>query len=120
MAQTNVQVLQSDLQAIAKTCQDLAAQILKFARHIGAFQASDMDLLNDDGRWDFDRDDYTTVITWLMGSPAAADLQRKSNESWPRYAARLSKYVGWQMDTDTLRRRYNSRLEQKKVANSRK
>ena len=68
----------------------------------------------------FDENDYTAVVTWLMNSPAAAGMQRKLHESWPRYATRLSKYVGWKMDTDTLRRRYNSRLEQKKVADSKK
>ena len=112
----DLQVLQDALRAMVRMHRDYADLMATVLTVIGSM---DLDNLSVE-TWAFDENDYTAVVTWLMNSPAAESMQRKLHESWPRYATRLSKYVGWKMDTDTLRRRYNSRLEQKKVADSKK
>lgn len=105
MEPNTIQVLQADMRAIAKTYQDLAAQILVFSRHIGALQASDMDEMDDEWSWEFDQNDYSTLSTWLVKDPWAQKHKAKHpTESWPVYAIRISKYVGWDVDDKTLRR----------------
>ena len=112
----DLQVLQDALQAMVRMHRDYADLMATVLTVIGSM---DLDNLSVE-TWAFDENDYTSVVTWLMNSPVAESMQRKPHESWPRYATRLSKYVGWKMETDTLRRRYNSRLEQKRVADSKK
>lgn len=105
MAQTNVQVLQSDLQAIAKTYQDLAERILAFSRHLHSTNPTDLENLPQEMGWKFPVNDYSTLSTWLTKDPWALENKSKwKTESWPAYAARLTTYVGWDVDSKTLRR----------------
>ena len=110
------QVLLETLQAMARMHRDYADLLATVLTVIGSVNPDGLSL----EPYDFPENDYSCVITWLMTSKLAVSFHRKPNESWPRYATRLSKYVGWRMDADTLRRRYNSRIEQKKLADSTK
>ena len=119
MAQTNVQVLQSDLQAIAKTVTDLASLINLLSRHIAALDPSALDGLVEHD-WLFEENNYSNLIAWLFSARTATKWQRHRNESWPKYATRLSKHAGWQIDADTLRRRFVAKSEHQKAALSEK
>ena len=118
MKQNNdFQVLQEALRAMVRMHRDYADLLATVLTIIGSVNPDSLSL---EEPYEFPANDYTCVITWLMTSKLAVSLHRKPNESWPRYATRLSKYVGWRMDADTLRRRYNSRMEQNKLASSEK
>ena len=108
----DLQVLQDALRAMVRMHRDYADLLATVLTIIGSVNPDSLSL----EPYDFPENDYSCVITWLMTSKLAMSMTRKPNESWPRYATRLSKYVGWRMDADTLRRRYNSRMEQKKLA----
>ena len=117
MKQKNdLQVLQDALRAMVRMHRDYAEKLAVVLTVIGSVNPDSLSL----EPYEFPANDYSCVITWLMTSKLAVSFHRKPNESWPRYATRLSKYVGWRMDADTLRRRYNSRMEQKKLADSTK
>lgn len=116
MKQKNdLQVLQDALRAMVRMHRDYADQLVTVLTVIGYVNPDSLSL---EEPYEISANDYTCVISWLMTLKYAESLHRKPNESWPRYATRLSKYVGWRMDADTLRCRYNSRMEQKKVADS--
>lgn len=97
--QTNyLQVLHSKLQAIAELTSEIA-------NLIAALDPSLVTQLLDTDGWSFPPNDYGKLVTYLTSDPIAKrTLVKRAHQSWPQYAIRLSKKIGWDVEPRTLRR----------------
>ena len=97
------QALRIELQAIAQLIGQLAEHLMKATGLICSIGGVPMNV--DERNWTFPENDYDWLATWLTTNEYALARKRKwKSESWPAYATRLSKYVGWSVDHVLLQR----------------
>ena len=113
MEQRDVQNLQEELRTMAHLHNEYANHLMALLKQIGTLNPSDTDDITAmPSDWVFKPNDYSTLTTWLLNEPWARKHKFKyRTESWPAYAIRLSKYVGWDVDDKTLRRAVERRLK---------
>ena len=71
-------------------------------------------LLEEDEKWTFPEGNYTVLAIWLLYDPKARRLFAVTErKSWVELAERLSKYVEWTVDWDSLRRNYTRKTFRK-------
>ena len=107
------QVLRTELQAIAQLISQLAEHLMKATGLMCSIGGVPMNV--DERNWTFPENDYDWLATWLTTNEFALKKKRKwKSESWPAYAIRLSKYVGWSVDQVLLQRCLKQKLGIKK------
>ena len=98
MLKNYLQVLHTKLQAIAELTSEIANLIV-------ALDPSAAERLLESDGWSFPPNDYGKLVTYLTSDPIAKrTLAKRVHQSWPQYAIRLSKKIGWQVEPRTLRR----------------
>ena len=106
---------------LTKATQNIILQLNEFLtrlkQHLQSM-LSDPQLNDTERRWKFPNDDYTVLAIWLLYDPIAHDLfPVDKKKSWAELAQRLSKYVGWVVDSHILRENYTRKsLKKKKKA----
>ena len=109
-----IQVLQKELQAMVQMHRDYADHLAALCKTMGSLDPSSIDKVTIEV-WDFEENNYSQLVTWLMHDPWALENKCKHpSESWPMYAVRISKYVGWIVDPNTLRQCCLRRMASKK------
>ena len=105
MKKSYLQVLQTKLQAIAELHTQLAERTSETANILASLNpTADQQLLETDG-WSFPENDYSKLVTYLKSDPVAKKtLAKRQHQSWPNYAIRLTKKIGWDVEPRTLRR----------------
>lgn len=64
-------------------------------------------VLDEGEQWTFPEDNYTVLAIWLLYDPKAWRLFAvNERKSWVELAERLTKYVGWMVDGENLRKNY--------------
>ena len=64
-------------------------------------------VLDEGEQWTFPEDNYTVLAIWLLYDPKARRLfAANERKSWAELAERLTKYVGWMVDGENLRKNY--------------
>lgn len=64
-------------------------------------------VLDEGEQWTFPEDNYTVLAIWLLYDPKARRLFAvNERKSWVELAERLTKYVGWMVDGENLRKNY--------------
>lgn len=101
--QSLVQNLQSELRVMASLHRQEAEHTLIIAGLVGkiAYEAG-----HQPGaalRPAFPENDYGSIVSQINSNPQLAKKRKWQSESWARYAIRLSKFVGWSVDAQTLR-----------------
>lgn len=101
--QSLVQILQGELRAIATLRKQEAEHTMTIVGLVGklAYEAShhSTDALHPA----FPENDYGNVVQQINTNPNLIKKRKWLSESWPRYAIRLSKWVGWAVDAQALR-----------------
>ncbi len=63
--------------------------------------------LNAKEKWEFPKDNYTVLATWLLYDPMAHELfPVNKRKSWVELADKLTEYTGWVVDWHSLRRNF--------------
>lgn len=107
------QALRIELQAIAQLIGQLAEHLLKATGLMCSIGGVPMNV--DERNWTFPENDYDWLATWLTTNEYALARKRKwKSESWPAYATRLSKYVGWSVEHALLQRCMTQKMGQKR------
>lgn len=99
---TLVQALQCELRALANLHRQEAEHELIIAPLISKVIYEVQDRKSNPKRA-FPVNDYGTIATQVANNPNVAHKRKWLSESWPRYAIRISKWVGWQVDANELR-----------------
>lgn len=107
------QALRGELQAIAQLIGQLAEHLMKATGLMCSIGGVPMNV--DERNWTFPENDYDWLGTWLTTNEFALKYKRKwKSESWPAYAIRLSKYIGWSVDNVLLQRCLTQKMGQKR------
>ena len=103
MEQKDVQDLQHSLRVMAQMHREMAERMTMAAGLIGKiiYEACNQSKLK--GNHVFPENDYSSVVTQINTNPNLVKKRKWKSESWPRYAIRLSKFVGWSVEMDALR-----------------
>ena len=100
-----IQALQQELHAIAELHTQLAERTSEIANILASLDSSSAQQLLDSDGWSFPPNDYGKLVTYLTSDPIAKrTLAKRLHQSWPNYAIRLSKKIGWDVEPRTLRR----------------
>lgn len=110
------QVLQDALRAMVRMHRDYADLLATLLTIFGSMDPQNLSVVP----WEFTENDYSSLVLWIISTPGVEQWQRHSHEPWTRYATRLSKFVGWNVDSDKLRRRFYSKLKQLELATRKK
>lgn len=95
--------LQEELQVSAQLIEQLARRMLKVSNLI--CKMGNIHLSENEKNWTFPKNDYDWLSTWITTDDYAIKSKHKwKTESWPAYATRLSKFIGWDVKEDILRR----------------
>ena len=95
--QSLIQNLQSELRVMASLRRQEAEHTLTIAGLVGqiAYEAGHQS--NAALKPIFPENDYGSIVSQIIKK------RKWQSESWPSYAVRLSKFVGWSVDARTLR-----------------
>ena len=64
-------------------------------------------VMDEGEKWEFPEDNYTVLAIWMLYDPKAQRLFAvNERKSWAELAERLTKYVGWMVDGENLRKNY--------------
>ena len=64
-------------------------------------------VMDEGEKWEFPEDNYTVLAIWLLYDPRARRMFAvNERKSWAELAERLTKYVGWMVDGENLRKNY--------------
>ena len=103
MENDNLQALQQELRDTAKLTYQLAEHVLNLSKIIDSYAG--IHTAPNEKNWIFPENDYDWLGTWLTTNEyALAKKCQWLHESWPAYANRLSKFIGWNVDPEILRR----------------
>lgn len=97
-----IQALQRECRALSSLHEEEAKHEMIIAGLIGKVMYELQDQKSNPHRV-FPENDYGSIATQVINNPNAADKRKWSSESWPRYAIRISKWVGWQVQASDLR-----------------
>ena len=101
--QSLIQNLQSELRVMASLRRQEAEHTLTIAGLVGqiAYEAGQQS--NAALKPIFPENDYGSIVSQISSNPTLIKKRKWQSESWPSYAVRLSKFVGWSVDARTLR-----------------
>lgn len=98
------QILQQELQIIAKLRKEEAQHITTAAGLFNRIVNEIIRVPKSASILVIPKSDYATLVEVLTTNPELKKTKAKYlTESWPTYAARLSKFVKWNVDADTLK-----------------
>ena len=107
MTNTQIQIILR----LLKAAQSLAAQLTEALAQLRRYVQSLRDTTqptDTERRWTFPKDTYTVLAIWLLYDPIAHELfPVNKKKSWAELANRLTKYIGWVVDSEILRQNYN-------------
>ena len=100
--QSLIQNLQSELRVMASLRRQEAEHTLTIAGLVGqiAYEAGHQSTAL---KPIFPENDYGSIVSQINSNPTLIKKRKWQSESWPSYAVRLSKFVGWSVDARTLR-----------------
>ena len=101
--QSLIQNLQNELRVMASLRRQEAEHTLTIAGLVGqiAYEAGHQS--NAALKPIFPENDYGSIVSQINSNPTLIKKRKWQSESWPSYAVRLSKFVGWSVDARTLR-----------------
>ena len=95
--------LQQELRVSAQLIEQLAKRMTRVSKLI--CKMGNIHLSDNEKKWTFPKNDYDWLSTWITTDDYAIKEKHKwKTESWPAYASRLSKFIGWDVKEDILRR----------------
>ncbi len=99
--QSLIQNLQSELRVMASLHRQEAEHTLTIAGLVGqiAYEAGHQSTAL---KPIFPENDYGSIVSQINSNPTLIKKRKWQSESWPSYAVRLSKFVGWSVDARTL------------------
>ena len=103
MEQQEFQELQNELRMVAQMHRELAERMLLLSGQIGKIVYEAFNHSKSNSNPYFPENDYGTIVTQINVNPNLIKKRKWLSESWPRYAIRLSKWVGWAVDAQALR-----------------
>ena len=100
--QSLIQNLQSELRVMASLRKQEAEHTLTIAVLVGqiAYETGHQSTAL---KPIFPENDYGSIASQINSNPTLIKKRKWQSESWPSYAVRLSKFVGWSVDARTLR-----------------
>ena len=104
MEQRTLQVLHIQMQALTRSAEDYARLLSSVTKTIGQIAEAAKQAAKGKKEWYIPENDYGTLVRllttdlWLM-----EHLHKYPSVSWRKYTNRVSKFVGWRVDKDTLK-----------------
>ena len=111
MEQQEFQELQNELRAVAQMHRELAERMLLLSGQIGKIVYEACSRTNTEMHPYFPENDYGTIVTQINVNPNLKKKRKWKTESWPSYAIRVSKLVGWPVDVLALRTSFELHFE---------
>lgn len=97
------QELQNELRVVAQMHRELAERMMMLTGQIGKIVYEVYNHSKSDSNPYFPENDYGTVVTQINMNPNLKKKRKWKTESWPSYAIRISKLVGWSVDEQALK-----------------
>ncbi len=111
MEQQEFQELQNELRAVAQMHRELAERMLLLSGQIGKIVYEAFNHSKSNSNPYFPENDYGTIVTQISVNPNLKKKRKWKTESWPSYAIRVSKLVGWPVDVLALRTSFELHFE---------
>ena len=104
MEERTLQVLHIQMQAVTRSAEEYAKLLSSVTKTIGQMVEEAKKASRGKKEWYIPENDYGTLVRLLTTEPWLMEHLRKyPSVSWRKYTNRVSKFVGWCVDKDTLK-----------------
>lgn len=113
MDERTLQVLHIQMQALTRGAEEYAKLLSSVTRTIGQMAEAAKKVSKCKKEWYIPENDYGTLVRLLTTEPwLKENLHKYPSVSWRKYTNRVSKFVGWRVDKDTLKYNFERLKEQ--------
>lgn len=113
MDERTLQVLHIQMQAVTRSAEEYARLLSSLAKTIGLMVEEAKMASSGKKEWYIPENDYGTLVRLLTTEPwLKENLHKYPSVSWRKYTNRVSKFVGWRVDKDTLKYNFERLKEQ--------
>lgn len=104
MEQRTLQVLHIQMQALTRSAEDYARLLSSVTKTVGQIAETAKQAAKGKKEWYIPENDYGTLVHLLTTDPwLMVNYHKYPSVSWRKYTNRVSKFVGWRVDKDTLK-----------------
>ena len=104
MEAKTLKVLHIQMQALTRGAEDYARLLSSVTKTVGQMAEAAKKASSGKKEWYIPENDYGTLVRLLTTDPWLMEHLRKyPSVSWRKYTNRVSKFVGWRVDKDTLK-----------------
>lgn len=104
MEERTLQVLHIQMQALTRSTEEYTRLLSSVTKTIGQIAEAAKQAAKSKKEWYIAENDYGTLVRLLTTDPWLMEHLRKyPSVSWRKYTNRVSKFVGWCVDKDTLK-----------------
>lgn len=113
MEERTLQVLHIQMQALTRATEDCTRLLSSVTKTIGLMAEESKKALKGKKEWYIPENDYGTLVRLLTTEPwLMVNYRKYPSVSWRKYTNRVSKFVGWCVDKDTLKYNFERLKEQ--------
>ena len=104
MEERTLQVLHIQMQALTRSTEEYTRLLSSVTKTIGLMVEEAKKASKSKKEWYIPENDYGTLVRLLTTEPWLMEhLHKYPSVSWRKYTNRVSKFVGWCVDKDTLK-----------------
>ena len=104
MEQRTLQVLHIQMQALTRSTEEYTRLLSSVTKTIGQIAEAAKQAAKGKKEWYIPENDYGTLVRLLTTDPwLIVNYHKYPSVSWQKYTNRVSKFVGWRVDKDTLK-----------------
>lgn len=104
MEERTLQVLHIQMQALTRSAEDYARLLSSVTKTVGQIAEAAKKASSGKKEWYIPENDYGTLVRLLTTDPwLMVNYHKYPSVSWRKYTNRVSKFVGWCVDKDTLK-----------------
>lgn len=108
-----LQVLHIQMQALTRGAEEYARLLSSLTKTVGQIAEAEKKAAKGKKEWYIPENDYGTLVRLLTTEPWLMEHLRKyPSVSWRKYAIRVSKFVGWNVDRNVLKYNFERLKEQ--------
>lgn len=113
MEERTLHVLHIQMQAVARSAEEYAKLLSSVTKTIGQMVEEAKKASRGKKEWYIPENDYGTLVRLLTTEPwLMVNYRKYPSVSWRKYTNRVSKFVGWRVDKDTLKYNFERLKEQ--------
>ena len=113
MEHKTLQVLHIQMQALTRGAEEYARLLSSVTKTVGQMVEAAKKAAKGKKEWYIPENDYGTLVRLLTTDPwLMVNYHKYPSVSWRKYAIRVSKFVGWNVDKDILKYNFERLKEQ--------